>query len=116
MLRRLALAPGLIIFIVPFISLVDEKTVYFQNMWKDIHVGVRSFHGDDSYKLRLTSDIELAICTIERANILLNQLLDEKKHHRLSMIVIDEIHMLSDKSRGFLIEVILSKVTHPSRL
>lgn len=112
MLRRLALKPGLILFVVPFIALVEEKTNYFHEVWKDMYIGVRSFHGDDMVRVGLTDDIDVAVCTIERANILLNQLFHEKKENQLTMIVIDEIHMLSDKSRGFLLEVILSKIKY----
>lgn len=39
-----------------------------------------------------------------------NSLLAEKREEQLSMIVVDEIHMLSDSHRGFLLEVLLSKV------
>ena len=45
-----------------------------------------------------------------RANIMINNLLDEGKEERIKMIVIDEIHMLTDQNRGFLLEIILSKI------
>ena len=36
MLRRLALVPGTIIFIVPYVALVVEKSEYFREMWMDM--------------------------------------------------------------------------------
>ncbi len=54
--------------------------------------------------------MELAVCTIEKANIIVNQLIDQQREHQLLMIVIDEIHLISDSKRGFLLEVLLSKV------
>jgi len=110
MLRRLARVPkGTIFYVVPFVSLCEEKVEYFQDMWSSMHIGVRPFHGDDGGST-LTSDIDVVVCTIERANILLNTLLDEKRENELSMVIVDEIHMLSDDSRGFLLEVLLSKI------
>ena len=47
MLRRLALFGGLTLFVVPFVSLAEEKTCYLQAVWKDMHVGVRAMHGED---------------------------------------------------------------------
>ena len=41
---------------------------------------------------------------------LVNNLFEEKAEDRLLMVVVDEIHMLSDKHRGFLLEVMLSKL------
>ena len=46
-LRRLALLGGLTLFVVPFVSLAEEKTNYLQAVWRDMHVGVRAMHGED---------------------------------------------------------------------
>ena len=43
---------------------------------------------------------------------MINNLLDEGKENQINMIVVDEIHMLSDRHRGFLLEVILSKIIY----
>lgn len=99
-----------IFYVVPFISLAEEKFTYFQEIWKDLSIGMRAYHREDGLDNNLGEDVELVICTIERANILLNYLLEEKREKQLSMVVIDEIHLLSDPSRGFLLEVMLSKI------
>lgn len=99
-----------IFYVVPFISLAEEKFNYFQTIWSELNLGIKAYHKDDGTDNSLGEDVELVICTIERANILLNNLLDEKRENQLSMIVIDEIHLLSDPSRGFLLEVMLSKI------
>lgn len=61
----------------------------------------------------LTPDVEIAVCTIEKANILINQLIDTINSGvgqvQLTMIVVDELHLVSDTRRGFLLEVLLSK-------
>lgn len=58
----------------------------------------------------LTDDVDVAVCTFEKANVLINQLLDEGRESRLSMVVVDELHLVSDAQRGFLLEVLLTKV------
>ena len=42
--------------------------------------------------------------------MLINQLLDEGRESRLGMVVVDEMHLVSDAQRGFLLEVLLTKV------
>lgn len=103
-----------IFFIVPFVALAEEKALYFQDIWADMNIGVKAFHGDggDITGNQLAEDVQIAVCTIERANILLTQLLDEKREDQLKMVVIDEIHMLADPQRGFLLEVILTKIKY----
>lgn len=103
-----------IFFVVPFVALAEEKASYFQDIWQDLNIGVKSFHGggSDLTGNMLGEDVEVAVCTIERANILLTQLLDERREDQLKMVVIDEIHMLADSQRGFLLEVMLSKIRY----
>jgi hypothetical protein len=55
--------------------------------------------------------VDVAVCTIERANVILTQLLDLGEEHRLRMVVVDELHLISDSRRGFLLEVLLAKVS-----
>eukprot|EP00597_Dinobryon_sp_UTEXLB2267_P007382 CAMPEP_0170093870 /NCGR_PEP_ID=MMETSP0019_2-20121128/26816_1 /TAXON_ID=98059 /ORGANISM="Dinobryon sp., Strain UTEXLB2267" /LENGTH=373 /DNA_ID=CAMNT_0010314889 /DNA_START=90 /DNA_END=1208 /DNA_ORIENTATION=- len=110
MLKRLAERKGTVFFVVPFVALAEEKLAYLQDMWQDMTIGVRAFHGEEGHAL--TGDVDVAVCTIERANILLTQLYDEGRAEQLSMVVVDEIHMLADCHRGFLLEVLLSKILH----
>lgn len=118
MLKRLAERKGTIFFVVPFVALAEEKTAYFQHIWQDMNIGIKAFHGEDGGGLAnnaLTADVDVAVCTIERANILLTQLYDDNRAHQLSMVVIDEIHMLADSHRGFLLEVLLSKILYSAK-
>ena len=110
MLRRLALKPrGCVLFVVPFIALAEEKCRWLREMWSDIPLGVRAFHGE-SLGCGVTPDLDVGVCTIERANIILSQLVEAGEENLLSMVVVDELHMLVDRSRGFLLEVLLSKL------
>ena len=52
--------------------------------------------------------MDIAICTIEKANSLINRLIDDESIFDLGIIVIDELHMVNDEYRGYIIELILS--------
>lgn len=54
--------------------------------------------------------IDLAVCTIEKANSIVNRLLEQDKLNEIGMIVIDEIHLISDSSRGYILELLLTKI------
>jgi superfamily II helicase len=69
MLRRLGQLRGTILFVVPYVALVEEKSEYFRNMWIDMGICVKAFHGGES-GTDLTPETDVAVCTIERANIL----------------------------------------------
>ncbi len=50
------------------------------------------------------------LCTIEKANNFINKLIEDKKQDILATVVIDELHLIGDANRGYLIEVMLTKL------
>ena len=56
-----------------------------------------------------SSYTDIAVCTIEKANSIINKLLEEQLIKDMHLIIIDEFHLLFDKSRGCLIEMLISK-------
>ena len=54
--------------------------------------------------------MDLAICTIEKANSLVNKLIEERRYFDVEFIIIDELHMVQDQQRGFLLETIIIKL------
>jgi DNA polymerase theta len=59
-------------------------------------------------------DVNIAVCTIEKANGILNRLLEERSSSGIELLVavVDEFHLIGDASRGYLLELFLTKAKH----
>lgn len=45
--------------------------------------------------------MDIAICTIEKANSLLNRVIEENIFFDVSFFIIDEFHLILDEGRGY---------------
>lgn len=54
------------------------------------------------------------VATIEKANLLLDRMLEERALGQLSCIVVDELHMVGEEERGYLLELMLNKIRYGS--
>lgn len=115
MLRRVVKLRKPAIFVLPYVSIVTEKMRYFSEVAKSSKVSVKGFYGGSADSTREPFDI--AVCTIEKANLLVNRLIEESCSPEgkpldevLGTVVVDELHLAGDGSRGYLLEVMLSKV------
>ncbi|KAM3848147.1 LOW QUALITY PROTEIN: DNA polymerase theta [Vipera latastei] len=97
------------LFILPFISVAKEKKYYLQAMFQEEGVQVEGYIGSVSPSVPFSA-LDVAVCTIERANGLVNRLIDEKTLDSLGIVVVDELHMLGDSHRGYLLELLLAKI------
>ena len=99
------------LLILPFVSLAREKMFHLQGLLREAGIRVEGFMGSQSPAGGLkTTDIGVA--TIEKANSLINRLLEEGQLSSLSCVVVDELHMLGDQSRGYLLELLLTKILY----
>ncbi|XP_018568952.2 DNA polymerase theta [Anoplophora glabripennis] len=103
-----------VIFILPFVSIVREKMYYFQDILGTSGVRVEGFMGSYNPPGGFNS-VQIAICTIEKANSLINRLLEEGNLSCIGAILVDEVHLLGDPSRGYLLELLLTKLRYISR-
>ncbi|XP_045707980.1 DNA polymerase theta isoform X2 [Phyllostomus hastatus] len=99
------------LFILPFVSVAKEKKYYLQSLFQEVGIKVDGYMGSTSPKWRFNS-LDVAVCTIERANGLINRLIEENKMDLLGIVVVDELHMLGDSHRGYLLELLLTKICY----
>nr|XP_054753461.1 DNA polymerase theta-like [Lytechinus pictus] len=97
------------LIILPFVSVTREKMFYLQSLFSEAGVRVDGFMGSHSPPGGLAST-DIALCTIEKANSLINRLLEEKSIDQLGIVVVDELHMIGDSHRGYLLELLLTKI------
>nr|XP_048278394.1 DNA polymerase theta isoform X1 [Myodes glareolus] len=102
------------LFILPFVSVAKEKKCYLQSLFQEVGIKVDGYMGSTSPSRRFSS-LDIAVCTIERANGLINRLIEENKMDLLGMVVVDELHMLGDPHRGYLLELLLTKICFVAR-
>ncbi|XP_074963449.1 DNA polymerase theta isoform X4 [Phalacrocorax aristotelis] len=99
------------LLILPFVSVAKEKKCYLQALFQEVDVRVEGYMGSVSCA-GCFSDVDVAVCTIEKANSLINRLIQENKMDSLGAVVVDELHMLGDSHRGYLLELLLTKIRY----
>jgi replicative superfamily II helicase len=57
------------------------------------------------------TDVDIAVCTTEKANSLVNAAIEDGKSDQLGIVIMDELHMLDDEeARGYLIKLTFTKL------
>ncbi|KAL1979876.1 hypothetical protein VTN96DRAFT_5034 [Rasamsonia emersonii] len=122
------------ILVLPYVALVQEKLKWLRRVVQDVEKNVADDDDGDDVALpkrrrrqlqksvRVTgffggsksrstwADTDIAVCTIEKANALINAAVEECNIDDLAIVVVDEIHMLDDDSRGYLLELMITKL------
>ncbi|KND02903.1 uncharacterized protein SPPG_01983 [Spizellomyces punctatus DAOM BR117] len=96
------------IMIVPFVAIASEKTREMQKILASASLNIVGYYSDVGSSS--FDDVDIAYCTTEKANSLINKLLEERKLDSLGIVVVDELHMAGDPSRGYLLELLLTKL------
>ena len=119
-LRTLLQARKRVLLVLPFVSLVLEKVAWLEQVLAPIDRRVEGFYankgtlafdrgGDDD------EHCDVAVCTFEKANGLLNRLMSTGSISTIGAVIIDEIHMLGEQDRGYLLELLISKLLYLGR-
>lgn len=122
MLRRVISTGKMALLVLPYVSICAEKVLYLVSSQLSVYMyvynlfvtafffslpqsehleglleplgkHVRSFYGNQGGGT-LPKDTSVAVCTIEKANSLVNRLLEEGRLSEVGIIVIDELHMV----------------------
>ncbi|KAM3282203.1 helicase and polymerase-containing protein TEBICHI isoform X2 [Capsicum chacoense] len=113
MLRRILSSGKMGLLVLPYVSICAEKAEHLEVLLEPVGKHVRSYYGNQGGG-SLPKDTSIAVCTIEKANSLINRLLEDGRLSELGIIVIDELHMVGDQSRGYLLELMLTKLRYAS--
>ncbi|XP_055689777.1 DNA polymerase theta [Lutzomyia longipalpis] len=102
------------ILILPFISVVREKMLYLRDLLAPAGIRVEGFFGGYAPPGGFES-CHVAVCTIEKANSIFNRLLEQQNVSQVGIVVVDEIHLISDPNRGYILELLLAKILYTCR-
>ncbi|KAJ5403653.1 Helicase C-terminal [Penicillium cosmopolitanum] len=125
------------ILVLPYVALVQEKLKWLRQIvqgvekiipddeneddgdnlhfarkrWKRLQKSVRvtGFFGGNR-TTTTWADTDIAVCTIEKANSLINSAIEDCSIGDLGVVVLDELHMLDDEHRGYLLELMVTKL------
>ncbi len=120
------------ILVLPYVALVQEKLKWLRKIvegvkksvsfgsqtssqlpaWRRPHnssVRVLGYFGGSKARASW-SDVDVAVCTIEKANALVNTAIEDCAINDLGVVVLDELHMINDDHRGYLMELMASKL------
>ncbi|KAJ5219344.1 Helicase C-terminal [Penicillium cinerascens] len=123
------------ILVLPYVALVQEKLKWMRRIVQDVEKNVPDDEEDDhesqfprkrlrrvqknirvagffggSRTTTTWADTDIAVCTIEKANSLINSAIEECSIGDLGVVVLDELHMLDDEHRGYLLELMVTKL------
>ncbi|OQV02808.1 Helicase conserved domain-containing protein isoform 1 [Cladophialophora immunda] len=118
------------ILVLPYVALVQEKLKWLRALADKVSravddspdclpaptwrrpsplVRVSGFFGGSRSNISW-SDCDIAVCTIEKANSLVNGAIEEGKYGDIGVVVLDELHMINDEHRGYLMELVATKL------
>ena len=118
------------ILVLPYVALVQEKVKWLRkavdgigrkvlkssqvdfegsNRRKDSSIRVEGFFGGSRSRASW-SDVDIAVCTFEKGNSLVNTAIEEGTIDDLVAVILDELHMIDDDHRGYLMELLATKL------
>ncbi|KAL0029501.1 hypothetical protein WJX77_012503 [Trebouxia sp. C0004] len=97
--------------ILPYVSVVAEKTEHLTTILAAMRCKVKGYYGSGEGGTPLAPGGEsVAVCTIEKANVAINKLVQEGRLGELTCVVVDELHMVCDPHRGLPLELSITKL------
>ena len=119
MIRRMMQTGKPAMLVLPFVSICAEKAGRYKRIFEYLpqekKKTVVEFYGSLHTSIEIPQHAGIIVSTIEKANILVNQWLEEGSVGRhISSVCVDELHMVGDADRGYLLEIMLTKLKYIS--
>lgn len=111
---------GKALVILPYVALVREKVASLERVLRGKVSSsstssrglVRGYAGAECEGVPLSGRERVAVCTIEKASSAVNRMFERGEIDRLVMVIVDELHMVSEDERGATLENCLTKIRH----
>lgn len=107
MLHKLLQKKTKVVYIVPLVALAYEKYEYFKNFFGKnfkVAISIGDYDSSDSW----LAEYDVICVTTEKLDSLLRH--NVKWVEDIGLVVVDEIHLLNDQSRGPTLEILLTKL------
>ncbi|KAF6260745.1 hypothetical protein COO60DRAFT_857019 [Scenedesmus sp. NREL 46B-D3] len=114
MLRRLLSTGRPALLVMPYVSLCAQKAAHLQKLLEPLGREVKSLYGGLG-GVAVTPTTGVIVATIEKANALVNKMLEDDTLGQLGCVVVDELHMVGDDDRGYLLELMLTKLRYATQ-
>ncbi len=102
-----------VLIVMPYVSLVIEKELSLKKLLTYLNrsrlrkdrLKVASYYGEKALSRRFKESI--IVCTIEKANAVVNSFIGNRKVGFLGSVVFDEMHVLGNTFNGYLLEILI---------
>lgn len=101
-----------VIFILPYVSIVQEKIWSLSPMAVAMNFLIQQMAAGKGRcpPLKRRTKNTVFVCTIEKSLALIDSLIESDRANEIGLVVVDELHLLGESGRGAILETVLAKI------